>query len=397
MESGVTIMRIVQFPGTWLGVGLSLLLSTGAYAQATATSVTQSIAVPKLHAGFATSSNGPASTLQTTNVGIQGFDADLGVLVGASASLQIDPGYYLGVFKRDHNRSTGSNIQLVWSLDPSWTGLATSTSACGTLCGRILVQGPSLDALKTDFDTVAIPGARATSQTFAQTAALQSLVRPTSAELPSPTVRVDTTINVGGNGGNDAKITVGPGLPPGALDPNDVPLPIPPQAALSGVLTMNYNYLTHSAASFAAGTQVAASRTLQFEAAGSQGFDIFALGDSHTAAMDFAGVTPTCISGACDQFTLEFTGANDSFAGTVMHGTLTSKGTAPGRATFAFTFADDGSVGVGQRSQTLTLTAVSSVTAVPEPHSAAMLLAGLGAIGWLSRRRRATQDQVARL
>ncbi len=40
---------------------------------------------------------------------------------------------------------------------------------------------------------------------------------------------------------------------------------------------------------------------------------------------------------------------------------------------------------------------VTAVTAVPEPHSAAMLLAGLGAIGWMSRRRRSSRDQVAKL
>ncbi|MBK6850994.1 MAG: PEP-CTERM sorting domain-containing protein [Burkholderiales bacterium] len=160
---------------------------------------------------------------------------------------------------------------------------------------------------------------------------------------------------------------------------------------------MNFNYLAHSAASFASGTQAVASKSLQFQGAGSRGFDIFALGDNHTTLMDFSGVTPTCISGACDQFTLDFTGANDSFAGAVMHGTLTNKGTASGSAIFAFTFVDDTAVGVGQHSQTLTLTAVSSVTAVPEPHGAAMLLAGLGAIGWMSRRRRSTRDQVAKL
>lgn len=389
-------MGFVQFSGSVLSVGLGLLISGAVLAQPAATTSTQSISVSSLHQGFATSSNGPASTLQTTSIAIQGFDTDRGVLVGASASLAIDPGYYLSVWKRDHSRSLGSNVQTIWSLDPSWANLVTATSNCGTSCGRIFVQGPSLDALKTDFATVPVNSPSASSQTYSQTAVLQSLLKP-AAGVASPTVRVDTTINVGGDGGNDATVTVGPGLEPNAQNAADLPLPRPGQAALSGALSVNFNFLAHSAASFSAGTEIAAAKTIGFQATGSQGFDIFALGDSHTTLMDFGGVTSTCISGACDQFTLDFAGANDTFAGGVMHGTLTNKGTASGSATFAFKFIDDTAVGVGQRSNTLTLTAVSSVTAVPEPHSAAMLLAGLGAIGWLSRRRRSNRDQVAKL
>jgi hypothetical protein len=260
-----------------------------------------------------------------------------------------------------------------------------------------------LNAINSDFATQAIGNPNATSPSISDVTTLQSLVKG-SATLQ--TVRVDTTLSQGGtNGTNSVKITKGPDLVP---DPHAV-VPALPQAALTGSVSMQYSYLHHAQASFAGGSinQTDTGPEIYFDQFNKAGdaldLTVTAGGKAgDTTGLEFRGVA-TCVKGACGAFGLTFAPSfADVVAGTSNNrlGSVTLLGD-PGNyaAVYAFTFWDTAGTGAtnSQKSHIVTLTIESGVPAVPEPHSAAMLLAGLGAIGWMSRRRRSAKDQVAKV
>jgi hypothetical protein len=185
---------------------------------------------------------------------------------------------------------------------------------------------------------------------------------------------------------------------------------LPNVTGLSSTINLNYQYLQHSNASFADATSADLDvLDATVDAGSASSFTISALGNAlDTTRLQYQGSTCT---GDCTAFNLNLSFANLLTAGTTQSGSLGLIGdaTTDHSATISLLFGDNSAVGVGstQLPNTLTLHVSSvgtaniagSVSAVPEPHGAAMLLAGLGAVGWLSRRRcrGADQRQVAKL
>lgn len=204
----------------------------------------------------------------------------------------------------------------------------------------------------------------------------------------SATSQFGLTVAAGGNRPGDtvdASLTRTnvPTVPGGGI----LPLAVPPELALG----VTYYTLAHSNASFDS-LSVATHDSVYLDTDAGQTsleLDIFNPGASNTVVgMSISQINCT---GDCSFFQASFAegvvGAGGSGQLTI---TYTGVPTSDRQADFTFTFADDARVGAaGTRgSNAITLHVdTGAVTAVPEPHDTAMWLAGLGAIGWLGRRR----------
>lgn len=148
-------------------------------------------------------------------------------------------------------------------------------------------------------------------------------------------------------------------------------------SAHSTVGTLTYNYLNHAGASF---SSTADSNALSITAGSS--FNVYAVTGANRTLLD--QITGwTCVSG-CTGFTMTW-GPNisDMVAGGSMTGTVTS--TSGGTAVYHATFGDNTSYGASASMVTEDLEL--TVTDVPEPGSMALFLAGIAALGAVSRRR----------
>jgi hypothetical protein len=321
-----------------------------------------------------------ASSIEA-KVTVAGFDSASGVLVGANATLAINPTSYLSLTTPEGGSGRAVAIAGVrWSLD-------TANTTCGTGC-----TFQELARITSDRNGVFHTHAWAPSTTsLGSAAALNSYVNTPATITLNTTLLADNSAN-----GKTASASLTDGSSQLA------------KTALTGSINMQYSYLHHAQASFAGGLikQTDTGPEIYFDQFNKAGdaidLTVTAGGlPADTTGLQFRGGYKC--SGACGAFGLNF---EPSFADVVAGTTGNKLGSVkllgdPGNyaAVYAFTFWDTSGTGAtnSQKSHVVTLTIESGVPAVPEPHSAAMLLAGLGAIGWMSRRRRSSRDQVAKL
>jgi hypothetical protein len=382
-------MRFVQNSNT--RVGLFFVSALAAIPTAQAQTNTQSLPTQSIlvRSSIANAVGGPSfNSTSSSSVSVQMFNSANGVLTGASVALTVDPGSNLNVLNSDAGgKDSSAQLNLFGSLTQAW-----STSNCNVQSGCL-----SFSQIASTLNTQSNGTASSPVQLLApllisstQASTIGAYVANTSGAVQ--TIRIDTVL-LGSIAGQQKSIVA-------SVNPGTSYSPTPPD--LRGSLTMTYSYLNHSNASFALGASGSAdlnAMTLNLGPAGATAdFTVVALGSSaNTTDLSF-GKTPVTCTGACDQFSLSTASFATLLAGGSESGTVTYLGAGLGKAgsaTYTFTFDDVASKGAtaSQRSNSLTLT----VTAVPEPHNAAMFLAGLGAIGWMSRRRRSAKDQVAKL
>jgi hypothetical protein len=183
-------------------------------------------------------------------------------------------------------------------------------------------------------------------------------------------------------------------------------------AVMAADISNSYSFLAHAHAVLADG----ADKIVLDGSTAAQDIQVRTDGwDDENTQLDFHGrLTDMVCSGECEHFTLEMSSFTDlvasnaitgEFGPTASLGTISFDGAAGQHsALYTLKFNDAASVGAttSQQESFLSFRVDSggvAVSAVPEPHGAALLLAGLGAMGWLSRRRRqgADQRQVAKL
>lgn len=170
-----------------------------------------------------------------------------------------------------------------------------------------------------------------------------------------------------------------------------------PGTSLTAKQVLNYNesitytYLNHSNASFTSGLDTNA--LTQDVSAGAFSFSAFNLGTAATTTkLDFDSYS--CISGDCAAFALSPPSFEDLAAGGSGISGSVGLGTANAgvyQATYRLVFSDDEDFGatLSQRENSLTLNVNGTVAAaVPEPETYAMILSGLGFMGFLARRRK---------
>lgn len=342
---------------------LALLAPWAAHAQLSTASQSSTATVAKTST---IDSNGTAASVATRTVNAAGtfsfdaFNASLGVLTGASFSAVSNGKLYYSA------TNTGSTGVVTYAETVTIGSLGSLTST--TSHTKLATDVNSGNYVMADFSGLTV------------TSGLDSLVASSTATTVSGTLKDTVTANKTGGSGSLSGLTA----PAGST------------ATHTTTTSVVYNYLEHANASFSSAGDVN-SLALTIGQAAVQGFSINALGgtqgNANTTLLDQIiqsgqAVTGWSCSGDCAAFSLQWAlnGINDLAAGSSVGGFITSLANH-GTATYTAIFGDNTAVGATSSQlagDTLTLT----VTAVPEPGSAALFLAGLAAMGVVSRRRK---------
>ncbi|WP_088281984.1 PEP-CTERM sorting domain-containing protein [Ideonella sp. A 288] len=292
----------------------------------------------------------PVTVQQITSASLARFDPSLGVLTGVSGTLNVVPGTNLAVSRTvNTNQFNGTGtLRALWNFG---TTPATSIYSGDNGLAQLVVNRnvPSLST--STFSQMAYTAPAADRAGFVGVGNLSTSITTSLLALKDPTA----------NGTGSVTSTL--------------------SAPLNAALSLQYSYLTHARGSFSNAAAIdSLSMTL---GTGGGSFNVFALGNANTTRLDLLNVTCT---GACGQFSLTLPLA-DLAAGSQATGQVTVIGQpAGGTAVYQLTLGDDTSVGVASSLQSRQMTV--SITAVPEPATYAMWLAGLLAMGHIVRRRR---------
>lgn len=294
------------------------------------------------------SRDGGESIVRVKSVSLDSFNAAAGVLVGVSGLVQVDSASSMTIFRPPSggNYDGSGMLRAEWTLQPGLTAFSGLNGLA-----RLVIDGKDE---ATYNQTVSTWNDLAYSS---PATALAGFVGISPLETSITTRLVASKAKSSGTNENRVVVSI------------DTPL--------TGALSLQYSYLQHASAGFDANGTTSLNLTV---APGGADFSLRALGDAqHTTHLDLLGVS--CLSGACDQAILDLS-LQDLAAGQAASFHI---GGHSGSATYALLVGDNRQVGAAnsQLSQTLSLT----VTAVPEPTSLALLLAGLASIGMLAHRR----------
>lgn len=316
-------------------------LGGAAFAQATTTVSGTAVATspnPTITATDNTTNSVPGTAVSgTASVSTAQFDTANGVLTGVAATLETS-----GNLVRATNRAGTATAAASWTVDGS-----TVNSPAGWA---------STTTTQSSFAQLSNAGGAFTLANFAGTGSVAG-----SVTYSAQVNKTDTA-----NGATQANLTV------------------------TAQQNLVYSYLYHSNASFTAGSDSNSLNLTGLNGAGSA-FDIYALAGlsaANTIAMDGATVSCTgnCAAFSLSPLTISNLAANGSASGSAA---LIASTAGSYSASYLLTFQDDaGTAGVGHANNTLTLNVSGNVAAVPEPETYAMFLAGLGAMGFLGRRRK---------
>lgn len=299
-----------------------------------------------------TSADGAAPVLSNNlNVSFGAFDASLGVLTGVQGSLTVDPGHGLMAYRTESGGQWESvaRVRATWSLGSSvlsFNTLATSTSNKDTLV-----------VTSTDWAGLGYTAGASALNGFVGTGTVDTVLN----------TAISAYINDGGGGSVAIAAVLDMNVNGGGPDAD----------GLTGALSWQYQYLDHAQMSF--GTDAPRSAAHLDLSSGSAAFSLHALGDASTTGADLVGWSCT---GDCAAFQLDLAGFDGLQAGGSASGLVTLLGTGGNHAAqFVLNLRDDDAVGAlaSQAGQQMTLDV--SVTAVPEPETWALMLAGLGFVG----------------
>lgn len=329
---------------------LAVCAATPAFAQTALTQTTSLSAQQLLGPGgmvvtdSSLGSNTATVISRTEHASLARFDQATGVLVGVRGRVQVDSDTTLFLSGPPNGNYVGTGrVSTVWTLQPGVTATA--------VLANLGIDDDNTFAQTSTWADLVYNGSAAAWGSFLgsdplQTSLTTSLLAGKSANSNSAEHRIATSTS----------------------------------DTLTASLSLQYSYLQHASAGFDANGTTDLHLNV---AAGGADFSLYALGDAlHTTQLDLLGVG--CVSGACDAAVLGL-GLQDLAAGQSASFHI---GAGAGNATYALLLGDNRQVGAAdsQRSQTLNLT-VSALSAVPEPSSPAQLLAGLGSLGLLARRR----------
>jgi hypothetical protein len=296
---------------------------------------------PKSISDSSLGSNTATTLNQDAPAALAAFDAATGVLVGVRGGLQVDSATTLFLSGPPNGNYLGTGrVSTLWTFQPGVTAAA--------VLANLQITDDTTFAQTDTWSALAYNAPAAALSAFVGSSPLQTNLRTSLLAAKSAN-------------SNSAEHRI-------AASTSDT---------LTGAVSLQYSYLQHVGAGFDAG----GATSLHLDvAAGGADFRLHALGDvQHATRLDLLGVS--CVAGACDATILGL-GLQDLEAG--QSAAFHIAGGARS-ATYALLVGDNRQVGAAgsQLSQTLTLT----VSAVPEPASAALLLAGLAATGLLAWRR----------
>jgi hypothetical protein len=335
---------------------------------------------------FAAGDTGDVSafSFQPVDHSITGFDSSNGVLIGVSGLLTLrnQAGTFLRIYSPEKPQALTGDLSTVWRLGSQASGSLTfaSVSQAGD---AFYTHTGAWNAVS--FNVGSSDAFVAGSTSVPATSNLSTAITVTRQGITDP---------------KDAK-----GQFQGYLSATSDPKTSKEALNASVDVKLTYNYLQHSTSTFLVdqgGSSLGDTPAIDFDVGlkNSTSFRIGNVGDASTSSLFFLGASCIGSDAACNAYKFSTESSFSSLAaGASVAGLFTFDAVKSGGstdATVTLTFRDAMGAEASRRNTTLAIN-VYGVAAVPEPHGAAMLLAGLGAIGWMSRRRRSARDQVAKL